>query len=163
MSSALHSFPVEVNGMGKSVNIHFTMGESMETGAQGECVCVVQKNDLASEVAISPEDNFPEVLATSRVIALMEIAAARLMRPLLRAGQLSVGVSVDIKHFAPTPIGEEVKAMATFLELDGKIYIFEVEVFDRAGKVASGKHTRAIVETSRLVEGAQSRMAKAGK
>ncbi len=135
----------------------------METGAQKVCVYVVQEKDLASQVALSPEDDFPEVLATSRVIALMEISAARLMKPLLQTGQLSVGVSVEIKHFAPTPVAEEVKAVATFLGLDGKIFQFEVEVFDRAGKVASGRHTRAIVETTRLEEGARSRMAKADK
>lgn len=135
----------------------------MKAGDQGLCVYVVKEHDLASQVALSSEDEFPEVLATSRMIALIEVAAARLMKPLLQIGQLSVGVSVDVKHFAPTPVDEEVKAIATFVSLEGKIYHFEVEVSDRAGKVASGKHTRAIVETSRLVEGARSRMAKAGK
>ncbi|MBU1565971.1 MAG: thioesterase [Proteobacteria bacterium] len=132
----------------------------MEIGAKGECVYVVQKEDLASQVALSPEDNFPEVFATSRLISLMEIAAARLMKSLLQAGQLSVGVSVEIKHFAPTPVDEEVKAVAIFLGLEGKIYQFEVEVFDRAGKVASGRHTRAVVDSIRLVEGARLRLAK---
>ena len=141
-------------------NIHFVAGGRMETGAQSVCVYVVQEKDLACQVALGPEDDFPSVLATSRVIALMEISAARLMKPLLQAGQLSVGVSVDVKHFAPTPVNEEVQAVATFLAFAGKIYQFEVEVFDRAGKVASGKHTRAIVEASRLVDGARSRMAK---
>ncbi|EKD40263.1 MAG: hypothetical protein ACD_75C00117G0005 [uncultured bacterium] len=135
----------------------------METGMKGECVYTVQQKDLASAVAISTEDDFPEVLATSRVIALMELSAARLMRPLLQPGELSVGVGVDIKHFAPTPVGEEVRSVATFSGQDGKLYLFEIEVFDRAGKVASGKHTRAIVATARLVEGAQTRMEKAGK
>lgn len=134
----------------------------METGSQGECVYIVQERDLAKEVALNSEDDFPAVFATSRVIALIEIAAARLMKPLLKAGHLSVGVGVDIKHFAPTPAGEEVRAVAIFRELDGRIYTFDVEVFDRAGKVASGKHTRAIVETARLVDGAHARMAKAG-
>jgi len=135
----------------------------MEIGTKEQVAYVVQERDLASFVAVSSEDNFPDVLATSRMIALMEISAARLMKPLLQAGQLSVGVSVDIKHFAPTPVNEEVKAVATYLGVDGKTYQFEVEVFDRAGKVASGKHTRAIVETARLVEGARSRMANAEK
>ncbi|KJS02050.1 MAG: thioesterase [Desulfobulbaceae bacterium BRH_c16a] len=133
----------------------------METGTKGECVYTVQQQDLASAVAISSEDDFPEVLATSRMIALMELSAARLMKPLLQQGELSVGVGVDIKHFAPTPVGEEVKSVATFLGQDGKLYLFEVEVFDRAGKVASGKHSRAIVATARLVEGARTRMEKA--
>jgi fluoroacetyl-CoA thioesterase len=135
----------------------------MESGTRGEFTYSVQKQDLASEVGISSEDEFPEVLATSRMIGLMEVAAARTMKPLLKQGELSVGVGVDIKHFAPTPEGEEVKAAATFLEMDGKLYLFEVEVFDRAGKVASGKHTRAIVEAARITDGAKTRMAKAGK
>lgn len=135
----------------------------MESGMKGDFVYKVQQQDLASEVAVSPEDVFPEVLATSRMIGLMEVSASRMMKPLLKQGELSVGVGVDIKHFAPTPVGEEVKAVATFLKMDGKLYLFEVEVFDRAGKVASGKHTRAIVETACIMDGAQSRMAKAGK
>lgn len=131
----------------------------METGAKGECVYTVQQNDLASAVGISREDDFPDVLATSRMIGLMELSAARLMKPLLKPGELSVGVGVDMKHFAPTPVAEEVKAVAIFSGMDGKLYCFDVEVFDRAGKIAAGKHTRAIIKTERLMEGARSRMA----
>ncbi|MCP4343619.1 MAG: thioesterase [Desulfobulbaceae bacterium] len=134
----------------------------MESDTKGEFVYTVLQQDLASEVAVGTEDSFPEVLATSRVIGLMEVSAARLLQPLLKAGELSVGVGIDIKHFAPTPVAEEVKVVATFLEPDGKLYLFEVEVFDRAGKVASGKHTRAIVDKNRLMDGAKSRMAKVG-
>ena len=80
---------------------------------------------------------------------------------MLKPGELSVGVGVNIKHFAPTPVDEEVRTVATFIEPEGKLYLFEVEVFDRAGKVASGKHTRAIVQGDRIIEGAAARMAKA--
>jgi fluoroacetyl-CoA thioesterase len=134
---------------------------NMENGAKGECVYSVQRSDLASEVGISKEDDFPEVLATSRMIALTELSAARLMKSLLKPGELSVGVGVDMKHFAPTPVGEEVTAVSTFVGMDGKLYCFDVEVFDRAGKIAAGKHTRAIVKTERIMEGARSRMEKA--
>ena len=133
----------------------------MEKGEKGEFVYTVKQQDLASEVAVSSEDSFPEVLATSRMIGLMEVSAARLLKPLLKPDELSVGVGIDVKHFAPTPVDEEVRVVATFLEPDGKLYLFEVEVFDRAGKVASGKHTRAIVDKGRLMDGAFSRMAKA--
>ena len=132
----------------------------MEIGTKGECVYTVQKKDLANEVAISSEDNFPEVLATSRMIGLMEVSAARLLKPLLKSGELSVGVGVDVKHFAPTPVDEEVRAVATFAGMDGKLYQFDMEVFDRAGKVASGKHTRAIVDATRIIDGAKTRMSK---
>lgn len=134
----------------------------MENGTKGEIIYTVLQKDLASEVAVDSEDSFPEVLATSRMIGLMEVSAARLMKPLLKPGELSVGVGVDIKHFAPTPVGEEVRVVATFLEPDGKLYLFEMEVFDKAGKVAAGKHSRAIVEKARLMDGAKKRIAKAG-
>lgn len=133
----------------------------MEKGEKSEFIYTVKQQDLASEVAVSSEDSFPEVLATSRVIGLMEVAAARLLHPLLKPEELSVGVGIDVKHFAPTPVGEEVRVVATFLEPDGKLYLFEVEVFDRAGKVASGKHSRAIVDKKRLEDGALARIAKA--
>ena len=133
----------------------------MEKGAKEEFTYTVQQSDLASEVAISSEDEFPAVLATSKMIGLMEVSAARLMKPLLKPGELSVGVGVDIKHFAPTPVDEEVRTVATFIEPEGKLYLFEVEVFDRAGKVASGRHTRAIVQGDRITEGAAARMEKA--
>lgn len=134
----------------------------MLQGTKKEFVYLVKQEDLASAVGVGSEDEFPEVLATSRVIGLMEICAARLLKPFLKPGELSVGVSIDMKHFAPTPVNEEVKVVATFNGQDGKLYLFEVDVFDRAGKVAGGKHSRAIVEKSRLMDGALVRMTKAG-
>lgn len=132
----------------------------MENGTKGELAYTVKKADLASEVAVSTEDVFPEVLATSRMIGLMEVAAARVMRTQLKDGEISVGVGVDIKHFAPTPANEDVQVMATFLKMEGKLFLFEVEVFDRAGRVASGTHTRAIVVMDQIMAAAKTRMAE---
>ena len=39
----------------------------------------------------------------------------------------------------------------------GKLYKFEIEVIDSAGVCGRGTHTRAIVSTSRLIEGAKKR------
>ncbi|MBW1635594.1 MAG: thioesterase [Deltaproteobacteria bacterium] len=133
----------------------------MESGTTGELIYTVQESDLADRVALGSEDQFPQVFATSRMLALMELTAARVMKPLLKSGELSVGVGVELKHFAPTPVGEEVKVVATYLRLEGKLHSFDIQVFDRAGKVGSSGHTRAIVETSRILESAQARMAKA--
>ena len=84
----------------------------------------------------------------------MELAAARAMRGLLGAGQLSVGVGVDVRHLAATPVGVEVRAVATFLGMEGKLYRFKVEAFDAGGAIGEGHHTRAIVGVERLVQGA---------
>ena len=62
-----------------------------------------------------------------------------------------------IRHLAATPNNTEVKAVATFLGYEGKLFKFKVEAFDPAGKVGEGEHTRAIIDTARLLEGARKR------
>ena len=131
----------------------------MNIGDVSEAAMVVGSGDSAKALAISLEDDFPEVFATSRMIALMELAAARGMKKLLDENQLSVGVGVDVKHLAATPVGIEVKATATFLGMAGKLYRFKVEAFDAGGLIGEGEHTRAIVVTERLLAGAISRNA----
>jgi fluoroacetyl-CoA thioesterase len=129
----------------------------MQVGESAEASLTVQPSDTAEAVAISREDAFPAVFATSRMIALMEVAAARAMRPLLEPGQLSVGVALSIEHRAATPLGGHVRAVATYLRPEGKLYRFKVEAFDDAGPIGSGEHTRAIVATERLLSGAEKR------
>ena len=122
-----------------------------------EAVLIVQPADTARFIALAPTDDFPEVFATSRMVALMELAAARAMRPLLSEGQLSVGVSLNVRHTAATPVGCEVRAVATWVRTEGKILDFRVEAFDEAGSIGIGEHTRAVIDTARLVAGAQRR------
>jgi fluoroacetyl-CoA thioesterase len=127
----------------------------------GSARLTVAPSDLASALNLEPEDAFPLVFATSRMVALMELAAARVLRPHLRAGELSVGVSVDIMHTAATPPGATVTATAKFLGREGKLFLFEVSAADNAGEIGRGTHKRAIVTTERLVAGAAQRGAKA--
>ncbi len=117
----------------------------------------VGDDDLASAVALEADDKFPPVFATARMVALMEVAASRLLRPCLGAGELSVGVSVDVIHTAATPRGSIVRATAKFVGREGKLFIFEVSVSDEGGEVGRGTHKRAIVSESRLVAGAEKR------
>ena len=130
----------------------------MQENERLELTYKVTEQDLAKALPISAEDDFPAVLATSRMIALMELAAARLMKSLLNDGELSVGVKVDVTHMAATPNAEEVKAVAIYRGREAKLYRFEVELHDRGGLAGRGIHTRAIVSTERLLQGAQDRM-----
>jgi len=128
------------------------------SGQSAEASLTVQQSDTAEALRLGDEDSFPAVFATSRMVALMEIAAARLMRPLLKEGELSVGVSIQVSHGAATPVGHRVRAVATYQRLEGKLHRFKVEAFDDAGSIGSGEHVRAIVGTERLVAGARRRM-----
>lgn len=118
----------------------------------------IQSCDLAKALSPDPQDDFPEVYATSKMVALMEIAAARLMKPLLSDGELSVGINVNVNHLAATPNNVEVRAVATYLGIENKLHKFNIALYDSAGEAGNGTHTRAIVKTSRLVQGAISRV-----
>jgi len=130
----------------------------LQPGDTGEASFIASDRDMAKSLAVSSEDNFPEVFATSRMIALMELAAARLMKRILEPQRLSVGVGVCIKHLAATPNNTEVRAVATFVEMEGKLYKFKIEAFDPAGKIGEGEHTRAVIDSERLINGAKKRL-----
>jgi predicted thioesterase len=129
----------------------------IEIGSTAEAELIVSHADTAEALSQTAADAFPAVFATSRMIALMELAAARLMKPLLLPGQLSVGVAVNIRHTAATPMGCRVRAVATYLGPEGRLARFRVEAFDEAGPIGEGEHTRAVVATERLLAGAEKR------
>jgi fluoroacetyl-CoA thioesterase len=118
----------------------------------------VTPSDLASAVRFGPRDAFPAVLATARLVALMEVASARILQPFLGAGELSVGVLVDVTHSAPTPPGATVTATARYVGRDGKLFVFDVITTDAGGEVGRARHKRAVVDTARLEKGAARRV-----
>ena len=118
----------------------------------------VSEKDLASEVGLEPGDQFPRVFATRSLVALMEVAASRLLRPLLKPGELSVGIHINIVHSAATPVGATVIATATFAGRDGNAYVFDVIAADDGGEIGRGTHKRAIVSSDRLLAGAKKRL-----
>ena len=121
----------------------------------------VAPSDLANTLNLEPGDAFPPVFATSRMVGLMEVAAARVLRPHLGPGELSVGVSLDVTHTAATPPGATVTATAKLVGREGKLFLFEVSAADNAGEVGRGTHKRAVVTTERLLAGAARRGAPA--
>lgn len=129
-----------------------------ELNTIGTATLVVGPQDLASSISSQTGDEFPPVLATARMIALMEIAAARVLQPLLEPGELSVGVTVDVSHTAPTPLGAQVTATARYVRREGKLFLFEVSVADPGGEVGRGRHERAIVSNERLQSAAAKRV-----
>jgi fluoroacetyl-CoA thioesterase len=131
-----------------------------EINATATAELVVGPKDLASSISTEGGDEFPAVLATARMIALMETAAARVLQPLLGPGELSVGVTVDITHTAPTPPGVFVTANARYTGREGKLFVFEISAHDQGGEIGRGRHKRAIVETERLQRAAAKRNAQ---
>jgi fluoroacetyl-CoA thioesterase len=128
-----------------------------EIGAEAEVELVVSPGDTAALLASEPGEAYPEVLATRTMIGEIERAAAKLLRPHLEPGQLSVGVRVDVEHVAPTPIGARVVTRARYLGAEGRLHLFAVEALDPGGRIGHGRHARAIVDEVRLLAGAGKR------
>ena len=126
----------------------------------GSARLTVAASDLANTLNLEPGDAFPPVFATSRMVGLMEVAAARILRPHLSEGEASVGVSVEVVHSAATPPGGTVTATAKFVGREGKLFLFDVSAVDDAGEIGRGTHKRAVVTTERLVARASQRGAK---
>ncbi len=133
---------------------------NLEIGIKDSIEFKVKNSDLASNLNISKDDGFPDVFATARLVALMECSAAKILIPLLKEGELSVGVGVNITHLAATLEGDIAVSTAKFDGMEGKLYKFSIEVVDSGGKIGIGTHTRAIVSTERLISGAKKRVSK---
>jgi fluoroacetyl-CoA thioesterase len=100
------------------------------------------------------------VLATPQMALLMERAAVAAVDHLLPEGYRTVGIHLNIRHLAPTPVGFEATATARLIECKGQRLTFHVEVHDRPldkaqGKpklVGEGSHQRAIIDVQRFGE-----------
>ena len=133
------------------------MEREPQTGATADVEMIVRHEDTAAAISPATGDSYPAVLATTRCIALCELAAGKVLAPLLSAGELSVGVVVNVTHTAATPVGALAKATARYTGRDGKLFAFDVVVEDPGGECMRGVHKRAVIDEKRLLEGARKR------
>jgi len=99
----------------------------------------------------------PSMYSTPAMVSLIEGTCVKLMSRYVDAGEQSVGFHVDVRHLAPTPIGKQVTAKVTLREVNGRRYLFDVEVTSEDGvKIGEGIHERALIDISRFAERAQS-------
>ena len=91
------------------------------------------------------------VLATPSMILFMERTAHSLLAQHLPDGYSSVGVLVDVRHLAPTPINAGVRVTCQILEVDGMRVTFAVQAWDMQEQVGEGKHQRVVIEKERFL------------
>jgi enoyl-CoA hydratase/carnithine racemase/predicted thioesterase len=84
------------------------------------------------------------------MILLMERTARAVIDPYLEAGEISVGVSVQVQHVAGTPIGATVVGEAVVSRLEGKLVHFEIVARDEVEVLGRGTHCRAVVGVSKV-------------
>lgn len=90
------------------------------------------------------------VLATPAMTALMEKAALNCAKSGLDGNESTVGISLNIRHIAPTPVGMEVTCRATLVQVDSRKLTFSLEAFDEKEKIGEGTHERFIINSEKF-------------
>ena len=123
-------------------------------GMKGESSMLVEREDTAKEVG----SGSLLVYATPCMVAMMEGAACEAIASGLADTETSVGIELNLKHTAATPVGLEVRAEAEVTAVEGKIITFTVRAFDEAGEIGSGTHKRAVVTAQKFLDKTYSKL-----
>ena len=108
----------------------------MKTGLTGSAELLVGVEHTAPSIG---SGRVP-VLATPVMINLIEAAALAAVEHLLPGGHQSLGIHLDVRHFAATPIGMRVRATAKLIAVDGRTLSFRVEAHDEREQIGGGTH-----------------------
>ena len=100
------------------------------------------------------------VLATPVMINLFEAAALACCEHLLAQGHQSLGIHLDVRHIAATPVGMQVDATAELVKIDGRTLTFRVEARDQRELIGDGLHERVVVNVERFDARVQQKLAK---
>ena len=120
--------------------------ENLNVGAKNFVDAIVTENDTA----LAMKSGSLKVLATPKIICLVEEAAATLAEKFLPAEYTSVGKNLNVNHTAPSPIGAKVHVEVELVEVDGRKLIFKVAASDDVGKIFNGTHERFIVNREKF-------------
>jgi fluoroacetyl-CoA thioesterase len=111
------------------------------------------------KVSVTPEmtvghvvPGMPAAYGTPMMILHMEMASGSAIASSLPTGYVSVGMAVDIRHLAATPIGRTVRAIARVGRIEAKSVVFDVEAWDGDRKIGDGTHRRGIVNVVEFEE-----------
>ena len=94
--------------------------------------------------------NLPDVFATPFLGGLMEQVSAELIDRHLDPGQQSVGISMNLKHLAATPLGMEVRVKTEVSAVEGKKLTFRLEAYDAVEKIGEAVHERFIINADKF-------------
>jgi fluoroacetyl-CoA thioesterase len=112
----------------------------------------------AGDTALAIGSGDVPVLATPRLVTLVEQASLKAIGGKLGPDKTSVGYEIQLAHLSPSPVGSEVTAEATLEGVEGRRLTFRVSVTDARGLVAAGRITRVVVVRDRVIERAHSEL-----
>lgn len=121
-----------------------SLAENLAVGMSAETTVVITAQMTVGHFV----PGMPQVYATPMMILHMEMAAGAAIASSLPSGFVSVGMSVDIRHLAATPIGSKVRAIARVARIESRSVLFDVEAWNEVRKIGDGTHRRGIVNVT---------------
>src|SRR5262245_43272505 len=103
-------------------------------GLEGQSELIVAEQHTAPRIG----SGRVHVLATPVMINLMEAAALDAAENLIPAGHQSLGIRLDVRHIAATPVGMRVRALARLTKVEGRMLEFRVEAHDEIELIGDG-------------------------
>lgn len=129
--------------------------ESLHPGLEA----VVQRTVLDAHTAKHHgSGDLASLLATPAFVDQMILAAITAVEQELPKGFITVGKHMEFTHLAPTELGMAVSVKAILTKIDGNRLYFDIEAFDEAGEIGTGKHERIIVNRDQLLKRSKERV-----
>jgi fluoroacetyl-CoA thioesterase len=126
----------------------------IKPGLSGRAELVVGEEHTAPRVG----SGRVHVLATPVMINLIEAAALKAAEHLLPPGHQSLGTRLDVKHYAATPVGMKICAMAEVTKIEGRTISFRVLAEDEKEPIGDGTHDRVVVNVERFDKRVQKKL-----
>src|SRR5262245_60867562 len=110
-------------------------------GAMGELQFVVEQKHVIDFAT----DGMPAVLSTPALVGLLERTARETLQSYLEPNERTVGIELDLRHLAPTPLGQTVICIARVIHTEGTQVTLQIEARDAQEVIARGVHKRAVI------------------
>lgn len=130
--------------------------DELKPGLTGTAEIVVGTRDTAPHVGSGKIG----VLATPIMVNVMEAAALQAVERLMPPGHQTVGTHLDVKHFAATPVGLRVRAVAELVKIEGRTLTFRIRAADEREEIGEGVHERLIINVERFDQRMQKKLGK---
>ena len=125
-----------------------------KVGAVGE-LAILTEAKHAVEFA---GNGMPAVVSTPSLVGFLERTARETIAEFLDADERSVGIEIDLKHLAPTPIGQTIHCRARVVFVEDKKVTFQIEARDERELIARGLHKRAIIRLEKFAKRVQEKL-----
>ena len=93
-----------------------------------------------------------KVFATPFMVQFAEMASSQLAAPHLKPGQGQVGLSLNVRHMAATPMGKMVRAEVELTAIDRRKLTFHVQIFDDVEQIGEVTHERFVIDIDKYTE-----------